>query len=303
MKRHNLKINNDTQEYIMLVDGKHLVYRSQYSSNVAQLSYGDIPTGIYYGFFNTLRKMATLFNPRNTVIMWDSFSDSVRKREFAGYKERTSKLSDEQAEGMAIVHDHYPLIVEMCDHIGFASYHLEGYEADDLIALFIKKYPYLNKVIITRDEDMYQCLDDNTVIYSPDDKKQKDRKWFIRTYDIVPEKWGLYKALAGCRSDTVPGVPGIGPKAAIPYLKGEASAKVIDKIKEKDDQYQLCQRLTVLPHPDLHNYNICYKITDLNIVRWFEICQQMGFKSFIERMHEFENAFQNRKFKEIEENE
>jgi len=300
MKRHNLKIKDETGECIMFIDGKHLVYRSQYSSNVSSLSYEDQATGIYFGFFNTLKSMANLFNPVNTIILWDSFHDSVRKQEYAGYKERTSNLTDEQAEAKNKVHEEYPLIVEMCEQLGFASELLEGYEADDLFALYVNKYPYLNKVLITRDEDLYQCLDENTIIYSPDDKKKKDRKWFIRKYGIVPEQWGLYKALAGCSSDTVPGIKGIGPKGALAYLKNEASSKISKKISDNIDQYELCKRLTVLPHPDLKEYNIRYKITNLNILRWFEICQQMGFKSFIERMHEFERAFQNRFYKEIE---
>lgn len=302
MKRHDLKIKDETGECIMLVDGKHLVYRSQYSSNVSKLSYDGQLTGVYYGFFNTLRTMANLFNPVNTIIMWDSFEKSVRKGEYSGYKERVSKMTDEQAMVAEAVHNEYPAIVNMCSHLGFASYLIEGYEADDLFALFINKYSYLNKVMITRDEDLYQCLDEKTIMYSPDDKKQKDRKWFIRTYGIVPEQWGLYKALAGCSSDTVPGIAGIGPKSAIAYLKEEASPKINAKILDNKKQYELCQSLTVLPHAKIKNYNLRYRITDLNIVYWFEICQQMGFRSFIERMYEFERAFQNRRLKEIEEN-
>ena len=277
--------NTDT---ILIVDGKYLVYRNQYSKNVSNLSYGGIKTGLYYGFFNTIRSLINKFYPTNLVIMWDGVG-SVRREEYPDYKNRDKikYMQDDQINTLNEIADEYPLLVDLCFRLGFAGYVLDGYEADDLIALFVQRFIDVNKIIITRDEDMYQCIDKTTAMYDPDRKLKKDLNWFRREYEIEPVQWKLVKAYAGCKSDTVPGIPGVAEKTAIKIIKGDE--KALKKLREANpNEVELWQHLTSLPHSNLKDVRIPYKVTRLNMDLFLQVCQQFNFRSFMEKLHEFE---------------
>lgn len=283
-----MRIRLPTSEVTLVVDGKYLVYRSQYGGNSANLEYGGKLTGLYYMFFNTLRQLTYKFNPANMVIMWDG-GRNVRKDEYPTYKERNKNIKPEQLELMQRIKHEYPCIVSMCSRMGFAGYSLDGYEADDLIALFCQRFNYINKIIITRDEDMYQCLDSTTSIYSPDDKQRKNLEWFVKTYEINPNQWGIYKSLAGCNSDNVSGIPGVGEKTALEILKGTVNQKAMDKLETHKELWNLCKRLTVLPHPNLKNHRIKFKQTRININQMAMEFQKMGMRSLLEKLSDFKS--------------
>jgi DNA polymerase-1 len=288
IKKHLLNLKCNAVDTVMIVDGKYLVYRTQYSKNVSSLSHGGIKTGVYYGFFNTIRSLVTKFYPTNMVITWDGVG-SVRRKEYSGYKNRENLkyMKPEQIGFLNEIADEYPKIVALCGSLGFAGYILDGYEADDLIALFVNRFKNINKIIITRDEDMYQCIDKNTIIYDPDRKLKKDLNWFKRTYNIEPEQWALVKAYGGCKSDTVPGIPGVAEMTAIKIIKKDP--KAIKKLESADkDKIELWKRLTVLPHPNLKNVHIPYKMTHLNMDLFIDMCMNFNFRSFLERINEFE---------------
>lgn len=287
MKRHRLKFNASSADCILIVDGKYLVYRTQYSKNVSKLSYNNINTGLYYGFFNTILSLINKFYPMNLVIMWDGVG-SVRRQEFPRYKNKDKKyLTEEQIDILEQIDAEYPNLVAMCATLGFAGYVLDGYEADDLIAVFTKKFTDINKVIISRDEDLYQLIDKTTSMYDPDRKLKKDLNWFKRTYDIEPEQWSLVKTYGGCKSDTVPGIPGVAEKTAIKIIKKDE--KALKKLEKADkNELNLWSRLVTLPHNDLKNLRMPYKVTDINIELFLEMCYTYNFRSFLEKLSVFE---------------
>ena len=139
--RYNLKFNLNKSNNILLLDGKYIVYRSQFSRSTSRLSYQGNKTGIYFHFFNTIRSLITKFKPSNLIIMWDGVG-SIRKKEYTGYKNRNNMkyMKQEQIDSLKEVAEEYPNIVAICDTLGFAAYVLDGYEADDLIHLFVKQY-------------------------------------------------------------------------------------------------------------------------------------------------------------------
>jgi 5'-3' exonuclease len=289
MIRHQLKIEAPFLNNVLVIDGKYLCYRSQYSRQLGELTYENVKTHLYYGFFNTIRALIVNYQPLNLVIMWDN-NKSVRKEEFKGYKKNRNNykyLKPEQIFTLKTMQKEYPNIVDLCQNLGFGCYNLDGYEADDLIAMFVKRFTELNKIIITRDEDMYQLIDQTTSLYSPDDKITKNLKWFRYTYRLEPKQWALVKAYGGCKSDTIPGIRGVAEKTAIKIIKGYP--KAIEKLENADqDELKLWKRLTVLPHPDLKDMRIPYKMTNINIKRLYELCYKYNFRSLIERMHHFE---------------
>lgn len=287
IKYRKLKMKVNAADTILIIDGKYLVYRTQYSKQMSHLSHNGTKTGLYYGFFNTLKSLVNKFYPMNVVIAWDGVG-SVRRDEFSGYKVRNKDyLNDQQRSQIEMIDNEYPYLVAVCSSMGLAGYVMDGYEADDLIALFTKKFTEVNKIIISKDEDLFQLIDKTTSMYDPDRKIKKDLRWFRKTYDIEPEQWKLVKAYGGCKSDTVPGIKGVGEKTAIKIIKKDP--KAINKLANADlEEVKLWQRLTSLPHPDLLDVNIPYKTTHLDMDQFIDMCQKLNFRSFMERLADFE---------------
>jgi DNA polymerase-1 len=288
----NLKLNRAKDDVTLVIDAKYLAYRTKYTP-AFKLSYRDTRTGITYGVLNSLRKLGKKFKPVNTVFMWDTtpLNRSKRKIEFAGYKVRDdiSKMTEQEIKDKVTFSEAYKILMADFYLLGFAGYELDGYEADDLIALWCQRFSETGtNVIITRDEDMYQCLGSNTEIYNEDDKFFKDYDWFIKTYGVEPCDWSLVKAIGGCKSDTVPGVQGIGEATALQYLKGGAKPKAIEKIHAHMDEIDLYQKLTALPHYTLYDYHIPFKYTNLDLSAFVSFCQQNGFRQFMENLPDFE---------------
>ena len=50
-----------------------------------------------------------------------------------------------------------------------------------------------------------------------------------------PADWPMVKAIAGCNSDNIPGVRGIGEKIASAYIRGEAKPMAVAKIEASMD--------------------------------------------------------------------
>jgi len=287
----NTNYKSKTKGNILILDGKYLAYRTKYSKQ--NLSYNGIQTGLYFGFFNTLKKLGQKFFPVNTVIMWDSPSrEGRRKQQFSEYKNRGKDwdtLTQEEKNSEIAFNEGVDILMTLCKELGFVNYILPYYEADDLIAIWVRDFIEFKNIVITRDEDMYQCLNKNTIIYDPDSKITKTSDWFQKNYKITPEEWTLVKALGGCKSDTVPGIPGVGEKTAIKYIKGEATEKVVEKIEVTYPHlFQKYYELVELPHADLKNVKIPYKQTKLNQDTFYDMCQRFGFYSFIETIYEFE---------------
>jgi DNA polymerase-1 len=105
------------------------------------------------------------------------------------------------------------------DVYGIPVYAAKGYEADDLIAALTKqaKAAGMKVVLLALDKDLMQLVDDQCVMW--DGKRnvvgpaEVEKKFGVRTDQLRD-----YLAIVGDVSDNVPGVKGMGPKAAVELL-------------------------------------------------------------------------------------
>jgi 5'-3' exonuclease len=108
--------------------------------------------------------------------------------------------------------------------IGFTNiFQQGGYESDDLIAAICKSLDPAKQsaVIITADTDLLQCIRPHIRWYSPRSRQTMSLQAFYKQTGIYPKDWAKLKAIAGCSSDNVKGIPGVGEKTAIKYLTGQ----------------------------------------------------------------------------------
>jgi DNA polymerase-1 len=172
--------------------------------------------GALYGFCLSMLKILAFFGQSMFVAALDSGSRSFRSELYPLYK------SNRRSTPPALI-PQFPLIRESCRCFGFQIHENPGFEADDIIASYVKKLskcPEFEIIVISSDKDLMQLLafnqdnDCNIKIYDP--MKQK----YITDEDVV-EKFGIQPhllvdvmALMGDCSDNIPGIPGIGVKTA-----------------------------------------------------------------------------------------
>ena len=155
-------------------------------------------------------------------ICWDvKTSKNLRKQEFPLYNANRPKTP----EGTANI---YPLIAALRTqlakvHKRFDINHAD-YEADDLIAV-MKMFTHTIEeplMIVSRDTDFYQLLDETVSIYDPYADRIITSEGFEQDYlTVSPSDYVRAKAIVGDSSDNWKGLHNIGVKKVRLYLNKE----------------------------------------------------------------------------------
>jgi len=261
------------------------------------LSFKNQHTGIIYGFLSQIRTLAKRFKTNQIIYCWDS-SESKRKEIYPDYKNKRNKeeLDAEEKEVLKNGYKQFNTIrTKILPVMGFNNNFIaKGYEADDIMAKIALLYQQ-DFVMVTADEDMYQILD-CTDMFKPSGNILYTSKDFIREWGIFPEEWGMVKAIAGCSSDNVKGVVGVGNKTAAKYLlnKLKSKTKAWKSIKASTDIINRNKKLVILPMDGLKLKQCRLKKDHLNLDGFFSMCEKYGFKSFLYKdvlVTEWENFF------------
>lgn len=269
---------------MILVDSNSICHAAKH--NMGDLSWNDKKVGVMFGFLRQLLSLAKMLETNEFAFAWDSRS-SKRTDIFPDYKKaRRREKTPEEEELDTIAYIQFDkLRTEILPSLGFVNNFMqEGYEADDIIASVVHSNPSKKINIISADEDLYQLLSELVDMYSIKKKQFYTHINLWKEYRIVPIDWVEVKAIAGCSTDGIPGVPGVGEKTACKYLSRRlnpvyktyqaiiGSKKLIDKNRE----------LVKLPlagtsaYPIKSNGNLSYS-------NFVDICGEYGFASFLER--------------------
>jgi 5'-3' exonuclease len=247
------------------------------------LSYEDKATGIIFGFLDYLLYIANRFGSVDFVFTWDSTA-SDRKEIYPPYKERGIRsMEDKELDDIS-----YPqfliLRTEILPLLGFhASYIQTGKEADDLIASLTINSPEEQICIISSDQDLYQLLTPNVGMFSIRRKAMYTYDNFKSEFGIEPNQWSEVKALAGCKTDCIGNISGIGEKTAIQYLTDtlKTTSKAYQAIKDNLDIYRRNLPLVRLPMEGTDKLYINGRENTPSLNNFVTICEHYGFRSFL----------------------
>ena len=278
----------------IVLDCPFLCHRAIHTMNA--LSFEDEHTGVLFGFLMQMLSFAKEFKTNNIIFCWDS-KDSKRKKIYPEYKANRIK-EDITPEEEELKNNGYKqfdaLREEILPIMGFKNIHQQkGYEADDIIATTVM-YHEKDFVIITADHDMYQLLDFGDM-WNPKSKETYTFDNFVKEWSVYPEDWIKIKSYAGCTSDNVSGIVGIGEKTAAKYLrkklkpKSKAYAKMVDQGPGKLKKNEI---LVELPFPGTTVYPIIKDV--LNFDAFIkQVCYRYSFDSFLNDTYylKWENFF------------
>jgi 5'-3' exonuclease len=234
----------------VIMDSHYFGYRTMWATGRGELTADDVPTGVMYGILMDTLSIAQRFGTGKFIFSWDS-RKSLRKEIFPGYKNRATEDEDpEDAAKRRAMYDQLELLrTQILPEIGFKNHlYAEGYESDDLMAELVLTWED-DWIMACTDNDMYQMLD-HCIIWRPDNKQVITAHTFRTKYGIEPRQWAEYKAIAGCTSDTVPGVHGMGEKYTLQWLRGELKpGKKLDLMRSKQTKKTIkkMRKLVKLP--------------------------------------------------------
>lgn len=198
---------------MLLIDGHGLAFRGYYALPQNLAAEDGTPTNAILGFLNMTLKAIDEWPTEGLGIFFD-VKGSVKRRElFENYKEGR-KPTPESLKAQL------PIIVELCQAMGFPVFMREGIEADDYIVSTAESASRegWGVKILSADKDLFQVIDGNVEVLRPQQGVTGfglyDATSFEEKYGFRPPLMADYLALVGDAVDNIPGVPGIGDKTA-----------------------------------------------------------------------------------------
>lgn len=251
--------NLTKKKLLLIIDGHSIVYRAWHGIKFPMTFPGTSdPIHGVYGFTSQILNAINTFNPSHCVVTFDLPKPTFRHINFQDYKKDRPKAPPELIA-------QFPPIKKIIDDLGIPYLEHEGFEADDLIGTLSNKAEELGipSLILTSDSDTFQLVSENVkVLFNSASKKNPiyDIEMVKKRYGgLGPELVADIKALEGDKSDSIPGVPGIGSKTAIELLTKYHS---IEGILENIDQISPPRIKNNLENyqKDLINYKFLTKI-------------------------------------------
>ncbi len=230
--------------HLILVDGSSYLYRAFHALPSLSTSSGQ-HTGAIYGVANMLRRLLKDYRPERMVVVFDAKGKTFRDDLYADYKANRPPMPDELRSQIELL---YALVQAM----GLPMLVIDGVEADDVIGTLAAQATAagMDTLISTGDKDMAQLVDEHVTLVNTMDDTTLDVPGVKEKFGIPPQRIIDYLALVGDASDNIPGVPKVGPKTAVKWLKQYHSLDGIiahaDEIKGKVGE-SLCASLDQLP--------------------------------------------------------
>lgn len=271
---------------ILIIDSDGLCYRSKYV--LGELTYGNSNTEIIYGFLSQILSIAKKFNCNKLVFAWDS-KESKRKDLFPEYRSDRMKKKKERSNYEKrmdkITHMQFKELRKyVLPAMGFSNVFVQrGHEADDIIADLALRSKE-ETIIVSSDQDLYQCLNGHVKMYSPATKKLITNETFQKEWGIPGYMWKVVKCIAGCKTDSVPGIPYknkmMREKTAIKYLTGDLpkSHSIVQAIDENSKLIVDNEELVGLPMKGTRKFRL--KPDKISRSKFMDTFSRYGLVSF-----------------------
>ena len=225
------------QNRLILVDGSAYIFRAFYALPPMRRTDGT-PVNAVFGFTNMLVKLIEDYREDKLVVIFDAARENFRNKIFSEYKANRGETPEDLVP-------QFDLIKKSVKAFNVPQLELAGYEADDIIATFVKKAKKQNiqSLIISSDKDLMQLVDDKIEMLDPMKNKKIGIEEVIEKFGVKPNQVTQIQALTGDKVDNIPGAPGIGPKTALELIKQYGN---IENLISKSDSIQKEKRRKII---------------------------------------------------------
>ncbi len=237
-------------DHFYLIDGSGYIFRAYYALPPLSRKSDGLPTGAVSGFCSMLFKLLeesrsddSIHKPTHFAVIFDSARKNFRNDIYSEYKANRSEAPDDLVP-------QFEYIRKSVEAFNLPSIEMLNYEADDLIATYVKKIIKLGAkvTVISSDKDLMQLVSDKVRLYDPMKSKVLGEKEVVEKFGVKPNQVIDVQSLAGDSSDNIPGVPGIGVKTAAELIN---KYKTLDVLLERAGEIpQNKRRETLLSNKD-----------------------------------------------------
>ncbi|MBA7711391.1 Flap endonuclease Xni [subsurface metagenome] len=176
-----------------------------------------VKTGLFHGFLYLVLSLKDMYLSK-PIVAWEG-GDLVRKKKMIGYKANRAAKPDDFVNSVIV-------LKELLALMGIKQKYAPGYEADDVAAVFCKKYKDEKIMLVSEDSDWLQSINENCVIYK--NGKEWTYEDLKKSNGFSPEKILLYKILTGNAKDNVSGIP---------YFPTQLAKQIVNKCNYLGDVY------------------------------------------------------------------
>lgn len=220
---------NETPQTLYILDGSYYIFRAFHAIRELRNSSG-FPTNGLFAFTNMLVSVIRDHRPTHLAVAFDPPGGSFRREIYPEYKANREAPPEELKQQL-------PFFRDIVQALSIPIIEIPRYEADDVIGSLVKHRGRdgLDVVILSGDKDLFQLIDDKTVMVDSMRGKRVDLAEVEERFQVGPELVASVLALAGDSSDNIPGAVGVGEKTAGSLLKEfgsiEGIYKNIDKVR------------------------------------------------------------------------
>ena len=218
---------------LYIIDGHAHIYAAYYAPMRQRLtSPSGEPTKAVYIFSQMLVGLIQRQKPDMLVVAMDSKAPTFRSEIYADYKAHRPPMPEDMPKQI-------DWIEQILNAMNIPILRLDGYEADDIIGTLTKKAASdgYDSLICSKDKDLLQLIDEHISMFDVKTDTVMDEKAMIEKIGVRPDQFIDCLALQGDTADNIPGVPDVGPKTALDWIKKygtiENLYEHVDEIKSK----------------------------------------------------------------------
>jgi DNA polymerase-1 len=278
---------------LILVDGSSYLYRAFHAMPSLTNSKG-FPTGAIYGIANMLRRLLVEYEPEQIAVVFDAKGKTFRDELYDKYKANRPAMPHELIQQIEPIH-------ALIEAMGLPLIMIEGVEADDVIGTLAKTATkqHINTLISTGDKDLAQLVDNHVTLINTMSDTILNPQSVEEKFGIPPERIIDYLTLIGDTVDNIPGVPQVGPKTAVKWLReygsldniiaraNEISGKVGENLRAALSQLPLSKQLATIKLDvklPVHLSDLQRKPPNQETLK--KIYQELEFKSWLNELLE-----------------
>jgi DNA polymerase I len=234
-------------DHVFLVDGSGYIFRAYHALPPISRKSDGLQLNAVFGFCNMLwkllRDMKPEEKPTHLAVVFDKSEKTFRTVMYPDYKAHRPDPPDD-------LRPQFKFVREAVQAFDLPCLEQDGYEADDLIATYVREASEAGatSTIVSSDKDLMQLVGDRVVMFDTMKDKKIGRDEVIEKFGVPPEKVIEVQALIGDSTDNVPGVPGIGVKTAAQLIGEYGDLETL--LKRAPEIKQDKRRQSLIEHAD-----------------------------------------------------
>jgi DNA polymerase-1 len=278
---------------LYIIDGHAHIYAAYFAPMRQSLtSPAGEPTKATYIFTMAVLGLIQRQKPDLLAVAMDSKTPTFRSEIYAEYKAHRPPMPDDMPGQI-------DRIEQILDAMHIPMLRVDGFEADDIIGTLAKKAAADgNDVFIcSKDKDVLQLLDEHISAFDMKAGVVTDVAAMADQMHVTPAQFLDCLALRGDTTDNVPGIPDVGPKTALEWIREYGSIenlyKHIDEIKGKrgDNLRKFTDNVTLSKELVTIDTNVPLEIDysamalkDFDKARLAELFTELGFSRLLTQL-------------------